>query len=333
MRRLRYISILVCLVAIGFFVWQNAPHYRIISGEIFGTFYKIKIRTDKKDKELQNKIKAELEDVNKQMSVFEPESDVSKINRLPAGKQIKLTPDMQIVLSAMRQVWQQTDGRFDPTLAPLIELWGFGTDKNRRTPTDKEIKQALRSVGVDKLTLKKDILTKKNAKTALNLSAIAKGYGVDKVAALLDKEGYQNYVVEIGGEVKAKGTRTENGDFWSIGVNRPMKGSAENMLVLSMENLAAATSGNYRNFYEQDGKAYAHTISSKTGRPVQTDVLSATVFHPSCMYADAYATSLMVFGVADGLAFADKYQLPVILIDTAFEMHFSKAADDLFGEP
>ena len=237
---------------------------------------------------------------------------------------------MREVIKATDKVYWQSQGYFDPTLGQLIDLWGFGSAKSVN-PSADEVKQALRSAGFNKLKFSKDFqyITKTNSQTKLNLSAIAKGWATDEIAKLLDSEGYNNYIVEIGGEIKTKGYR-EQEEPWSIGINRPLSGATDNIMVVSLSNMAVATSGNYRNFYSADGKVLGHTISYKTGEPVETDVASVSVFHPSCMMADAYATAIVAMGVAKGLEFANHQKLKVIIFDNEFNQHLSQSAQKMF---
>lgn len=333
MRIFRYISILLCILLIGFCIYQNSPHYQIIQGKIFGTYYNIKIRTNNKNNALREKVEAKLHDINKQMSVFEDDSEISRINKSAAGMEIALSENMRDVMRAADKVYRQSGGWFDPTLGRLVDMWGFGAGE-RREPADEEIKEAMKSVGFSRLKFSDDFqkLTKTQNETYINLSAIAKGYGVDEVAAVLEREGCHDYIVEIGGEIKARGFRSAAKEAWNIGINKPVAGSSENSMVISLSNLAVATSGNYRNFYQKDGKTFAHTISFQTGRPVLSDALSVSVFHESCMYADAYATAIMAMGVEKGLAFADKNKLKVIIFDNEFKPQLSEAAKTIFTE-
>ncbi len=333
MRVFRYISILFCLLVVGFYIYQNAPHYQIIKGKIFGSYYNIKIRTNNKNKLLEHDIKEELERLNDKFSVFTDKSEISAINRAEKQTKLKLSDDMRNVLKASDKIYHQSAGWFDPSLGKIIDLWGFGTEE-AKAPSAAKIKQAMRSVGFNKIKFSRNysVARKSISETKLNLSAIAKGYAVDKIAALLDSKGYNHYLVEIGGEIKAKGFRAEPNEAWSIGINAPLVGSHENIMILSLSNLAVATSGDYRNFYVKDGKTFAHTISSKTGKPALSDALSVSVFHDSCMYADAYATAIMAMGLEKGMAFADKNKLKVIIYDNNFTRHISKAAHSIFTE-
>ncbi|MCQ2741478.1 MAG: FAD:protein FMN transferase [Alphaproteobacteria bacterium] len=328
MQLFRYISIVLLVTVIGFYIYQNSPHYQIIKGDVFGTSYKIKIRTDRKNRVLKYKIKEKLQQINQSMSVFEEGSEVSEINRENKGKKIKLSQSMRTVLRAAKKVYEQSKGAFDPTLAPVIDLWGFGPHRQVHVPNDKVLKNTLKFTGFNKLKFYDDfhVVSKSDKRIALDLSAIAKGFAVDEIASLLESEGYLNYVVEIGGEVKAKGFRSPGDIPWVVGVNKPVVHSMENMMVLSLSNLAVATSGNYRNFNEKDGKSFAHTISSKNGKTVQTDTLSVSVFHDSCMYADAYATAMMSMTVDEAVRFADKYNLKAFVVNNEFKVYISTAA-------
>lgn len=332
MRIFHYISILLFILGIGVFIYQYSPHYQIIKGDTFGTYYNIKIKTDNKNNEIKGKIKDKLKEIDNIMSVFNAESEISKINQTPAKQRIELSPSLREVIKASDKVYWQTNGYFDPSLGRLIDLWGFGPS-SKVTPTAEEIKQALKSSGFNKLKFANDFqyITKTNSQTVINLSAIAKGWAVDEIARLLDDEGYKDYIVEIGGEIKTKGYR-EHDEPWSIGINKPMANSSDNIMVMSLSNMAVATSGNYRNFYSSDGKIIGHTISFVTGEPVETDVASVSVFHDSCMMADAYATAIVAMGVEKGLEFANRQKLKVVIFDHEFNQHLSKSARKIFSE-
>ncbi len=327
----RLVSIFLCLAAVcGYVLWQFSD-IQLIEGHIFGTYYKVKVRTTDDLSVLKKQITTRLQEIDREMSIFREDSEISAINRAPAGKEITLSPDMQAVMQTAYEVYRQSEGAFDPALGRLIDLWGFGASNNR-SPSDLEITKAMSSSGLDKLRFADDFsaLTKTNAQTYINLSAIAKGYAVDAVAEILDKTGCTDYIVEIGGELKAKGLRDDSTP-WNIGITSPRADVSDNVMIVSLSNMAVATSGNYRNFYKQDGQILGHTISSHTGRPVKTDVASASVFANSCMLADAYATAIVALGIEAGLQFADRYELKVIIFDHNLQPHFSKAAAFLEG--
>ena len=330
MRIFQYISILVFSFLLVFAIYKNSPHYQIIKGEIYGTYYNIKINTNNKNKELNSKIKEKLQQIDLQMSVFNSSSEISHINNSKANIDIKLSSELSEVLKASYIVWKQTDGWFDPTLGGLINLWGFGNVKTSY-PSRNNVIAVLKYTGFNKLKFKNNYqqIKKQHSASTINLSAIAKGYAVDKIAQLLDEHQYQNYIIDIGGEIKAKGFRSENEDFWNVAINKPREKSHENIMLLNLSNIAVATSGNYRNFYEHKGKKYSHNISSKTGYHVETDILSVSVFHDSCMYADAYATAINAMGVEKGLEFAEKYNIKAIIFDNKMQTIYTKSARNM----
>lgn len=203
------------------------------------------------------------------------------------------------VFNLAEKISQETNGAFDITVAPMVNLWGFGF-KQGIPPTKEKIDSIKALVGYEKVALKDGEIKKENPKTMLDCSAIAKGYGSDRVAQLLKKKGITNFMVEIGGEIVVSGI-SERQKPWHIGINKPTDDSTNTQQeiqdVLDVTDLAMATSGNYRNFYYKNGKKYAHTIDPKTGYPVQHNILSATVLAKNCATADAYATSFMVLGL------------------------------------
>ena len=333
MRIFQYISILLLVGAIGFIIYRNSPHYQIIKGNIFGTYYNIKIFSDKKDKNLKKIIETRFQEINSKMSVFDKSSEISQLNKFPAKKYFKLSEELSFVLQTSKKIWQQSDGWFDPTIGKLIDAWGFGSSKEKQY-SNTQIQEIVKSVGFDKIAFSKDKkqIKKHNPEISLNLSAIAKGYAVDEIALVLDKKGYKNYLIEIGGEIKAKGVRSQTDNSWIVGINKPVAGSSDNSIIISLSNLSVATSGNYRNFYQKGGKVYAHTISPKTGHPYPSDILSVTVFHESCMYADAYATAIEAMGSKKGIEFANKHNLKAVIFKDDLEPIYSKTAQQLFME-
>lgn len=330
MRIFQYISIFLFISLVVFVIYRSSPHYQIIKGEIYGTYYNIKINTDIKNNNLKEEIKTKLQEIDNIMSVFNEKSEISKLNKTPANKAVKLSKDLAKVLKASKYVSKQSNGWFDPTIGNLINLWGFGTTR-AKIPSDEQIKKVLQSTGFDKFKFNKNYTeiskTKKDA--YINLSAIAKGFAVDEIALLLDEQGYENYIVDIGGEVKTKGYRSKNKEAWHVAINMPKENSNENIMVMSLSNISVATSGNYRNYYKKGNKTYAHTISPKTGKPVETDILSVSVFHDSCMYADAYATAINALGVDKGLKFANKHNIKAIIFDNNMQTIYSKEAQKM----
>lgn len=272
---------------------HSNPPYQSNKGRIFGTIYSI---TYQADKDLQQEIEAELKLVDGALSPFNDTSVITRINRNEM-----VVPDSLFlrVFDLAKVVSKETNGAFDITVAPLVNAWGFGFKAG--TGVDSLTIDSLRQyVGFEKVWKENGKIVKSNDNLMLDCSSIAKGYGSDVVAAFLDKKGIKNYMIEIGGEIVMKG-KNRSGDWWKIGVNKPIDDSLalnqELQTVLSITDKGMATSGNYRNFYYKDGKKYAHTIDPRTGYPVQHSILSATVVAKDCATADAYATAFMVMGL------------------------------------
>ena len=272
---------------------QRSTPYQHDKGQVFGTFYHI---TYQNDTSLSNDILAELAKVDSALSMFNDKSIISRINR---GEDVKTNEMFDTVFNLAENIADNTNGAFDITVAPLVNAWGFGF-KTGNPPTKAAIDSLRSIVGYKKVALHNNRITKTDPRVMLDCSAIAKGYGCDVVAHLLQRHGIENYMVEIGGEVVTHGI-SEKRLPWKIGVTKPTDDSLavdkELQTVLNVKNMAMATSGNYRNFYYKNGKKYAHTIDPKTGYPVQHNILSATVLAKHCAEADAYATSFMVMGL------------------------------------
>ena len=274
--------------------FRGTQSLRTAEGAIFGTTYHIKYEASEP---LDSVILAELNKVDASLSVFNQQSTISKIN---AGQTLHTDAMLFEVLTKAKAVSDATGGAFDVTVMPLVNAWGFGF-KQGIFPTDQQVDSLKQFVGFHRIKLTPDsLLVKADPRTMIDCGAIAKGYGVDCVARILREHGVMNYMIEIGGEVVTKGKNPE-GHAWKIGISQPIDASpsmaSKVQTILSLENAAMATSGNYRNFYERNGKKYAHTIDPRTGRPVQHSLLSATVMAPDCATADAYATAFMVMGM------------------------------------
>jgi thiamine biosynthesis lipoprotein len=272
---------------------QNTP-YQKCTGTIFGTIYNI---TYQYDKDIQQELVAKMQEVDSALSMFNEKSIISRINNNEAVK----PNDMFLsVFNLAMKISADTDGAFDITVAPLVNLWGFGF-KNGQDPTQHAVDSLLSVIGYKKVSYDGQHIIKADPRVMLDCSAIAKGYGVDVVAQALNEKGITNYLVEIGGEIATRGV-SEKRVPWKIGVTKPSEdplatGSGELQTVLNVTDKCMATSGNYRNFYYKGGRRYAHTIDPKTGKPVQHNILSATVLGDQCAKVDAYATSFMVMGL------------------------------------
>ncbi|MBO4730639.1 MAG: FAD:protein FMN transferase [Bacteroidaceae bacterium] len=309
-RKWSIVKLLFLLALIGGTAWilidANTAPYRKMEGKIFGTFYHI---TYQSSTDYDNEILDRLNQVDASLSAFNPQSTVSKINRNEPVKDDQMFSD---VFDLAMQVSEATDGAFDITVAPLVNLWGFGF-KHSAEVTQARIDSIMPFVGYKKVTTGNrqssmvngqwSMVNKDDPRTMLDFSAIAKGYGCDQAAAVLYKHGIANYLIEIGGEICARGINPDH-QPWTIGITKPDTAQAQQLQApLNSQSAAGngqlnmATSGNYRNFYVKDGKRYAHTIDPHTGRPVQHSLLSATVIAPTCAMADAYATAFMVMGL------------------------------------
>lgn len=262
-------------------------------GMVFGTIYHI---TYQFPKNLEDSIKAELQKVDKSLSPFNKNSTITAINENRDSVADEMLTDVFVLA---KQVSERTHGAFDITVAPLVNLWGFGF-KNMDNVSSEKVDSLMQYVGFEKVSLSDSYIIKSRPEVMLDCGAIAKGYGVDAIGKMLERQGIRSYMVEIGGEVRLRGCNP-HGMPWSIGITKPEDDSLNQQSdiekIITTTNLSIATSGNYRNFYVKDNKKYAHTIDPRTGYPVQHSILSATVIAKDCAVADAYATAFMVLGL------------------------------------
>lgn len=268
--------------------------YFVESGSVFHTVYHIKYEAPEL---LTEKIDAEFQKFNLSLNPFNPNSIISKVNQ---NEPVDADDWFIEVFNRAKEVSDHSDGVFDITCAPLINLWGFGFSK-MDSVTPQMIDSIKQFVGYQRVRLDGRKVIKDDPRVLLNCSAIAKGYACDVIARLLEREGIKNYMVEIGGEVAMKGVN-QNGNCWRIGINKPeddstgIKNDIEEVVQLCKKG-GVATSGNYRNYYVKDGKKYAHTIDPRTGYPSEQSILSATIVAQDCITADAYATAFMAMGL------------------------------------
>ncbi len=287
-----------------FWVSSDAQNYVFIEGEVFHTSYHI---TYQGKEDYHDSIKGLFQEIDYSLSMFNEESILSQINNNDTS--VRMNQHVRTVLDRGLAISKQTDGAFDMTVAPLVNLWGFGYTHSENV-TKAMVDSILSFVGYEKIKIGKDgRLKKADNRTILDASSIAKGYACDVVGEWLAKKGITNYMVEIGGEVVLHGYNPK-GKPWHIGINTPEEDSLsinrEPQDVLLLTQGGVATSGNYRKFYYKDGKKYAHTIDPHTGYPVQQDILSSTVIAADCMTADAYATAFMVMGSKQALRLLEK---------------------------
>lgn len=287
--------------------------------------------------QVQDAIDATLTDVNASMSNWDPDSEISRFNQ--AGTEaVNISPGLAEVLALANDIHAASEGQFDVTLGPLIDLWGFG-ERNALSavPSNAEIAEARASVGQRRLltlTRNPDTLQKSRPDVSVYLAAIAKGYAIDRIAAALDDSGLSDFMVEIGGDLVTSGVNPR-GTAWRIGIERPDPSSQRVEDVVPLSNLGMATSGDYRNYFEQDGVRYSHIIDATTGRPITHGTASVTVLADSAMAADAWATALLALGSERGLPLAEKNGLAVFFIvsdASILDIGFSTLASSRFDE-
>jgi len=279
------------------FAFNTGRQYQI-SGKTMGTFYSIKFISKKNEslKGWKSRVKTRLKDVNKKLSIYDPYSEISLFNREKPGKPVTISSDFHSILLTAQHLYELTEGSWDGTVKPLVDLWGFGTKKRtNQIPEIRKITLALSKTGFNHITIKNRKTIYKTAGITLDLGSIAKGYGVDAIAKLFISSNIHDVLVEIGGELYASGIN-KKGKPWSVGISRPDKRFANQNLykVVRLKNQAIATSGNYRNFFELNHKTFSHIIDPKTGFPVDNQVVSASVIAESCTFADGLATALMI---------------------------------------
>lgn len=277
----------------------------LLTGKTMGTYYRIKFitRGEASPDLWKEKVRVRLREVNARLSMYQKNSELSRFNRAPENTPFRVSSDFHKVLVRCRELYRLTGGAWDGTVKPLVDLWGFGTKKTDHTlPPDDQIKAALARVGFNKLKLEGQTLTKTAPGVTLDLGSIAKGYGVDEIARLFREEGIADCLVDIGGELVGSG-RNMKGTPWIVGISKPEKETLSPGLfdAVKLDNMAVATSGNYRNYYEINGKTYSHIIQPATGRPVDNQVVSTSVIAGDCTLADGLATALMVMDTGAGL--------------------------------
>ena len=279
----------------------------LIQGRTMGTTYQIKVVTGyfKGISGLKDKIEKRLEEINAAMSTYQKDSEIRQFNDLKqTGRKFKISDDFFRVMKTAQTIHRLSDGAWDGTVNPLVVLWGFGREgPKNRVPLESEISLLRSTIGLDNIeVLEPGFLLKKYASVTLDLSSIAKGYGVDKLSDIIREEGFQNYLVEIGGEVYASGYR-KDGKLWRVGINRPQTDASldEVYKVVNLHNRAFATSGDYRQYFVVDGVRYAHIIDPRTGYPISNGVVSVTIIADTCAFADGLATAIMVMGPEKGL--------------------------------
>jgi len=321
---LRKLLIVCLLLLVVIFIYRSfsfSPELVSFSGPTMGTTYTVKLYTNEKIKNA-NFIKSDIDEVlyqvNKSMSTYDPASELSLFNQAEIGYATNISSDLAYVINEALFISEQTVGVYDVTVGPLSNLWGFGPNKQLdRVPSEEEIESAKKKVGYHFLTLESLQLTKSND-IYVDLSSIAKGYGVDMIARKLDQLSIDSYLIEVGGEIRTKGVK-EDGNYWRVAIEGPNGGHNVAQRVIELHGVSIATSGDYRNYFEVDGVRYSHLINPKVGKPITHKLVSVTVIAKNATLADGYSTAISILGADEGLIFAEKYELSIyMLVKTDF---------------
>ncbi len=309
------------LFAVVFLRQPNGPDRSdlwVISGPSMGTQYTVKVvppaASDLTEDDVAREVRGAVENVNLTMSTWLEDSELSRFNR-HGTEPFRASDELIEVMAEARQVAELSGGAFDVTIGPLVDAWGFGPTEVNGPPTTDTIDALLAATGIDLLEVdtERSLLRKVVPTLRCDLSAIAKGYAVDRAAKRLQALGCADYMVEIGGEVRTSG-RNSDGSIWRIGIERPELARGELWSAVELEDAAMATSGDYRNFYVREGFLISHTLDPRTGRPITHGLASVSVIDPSCMTADALATALNVLGPVEGRALVERADLAVLFL-------------------
>ncbi len=329
---MNYRILILALAVFTIVSCQNSPSKYIYNkGMVYGTIYSITYESPN-GIDLQEKITEKFNEYNRMFSTYDKESIISKINK---NEPVELSNEFIICYEKAVEVSKITNGAFDITAGAMVNAWGFGPEEKKKM-TQEKVDSLIEITGFQKIKLENGQIIKENPNIKIDMSAIAKGYTSDLIANFLAENGCKNYMVEIGGEVAAKGIN-ERGKTWTIGINKPdendILGSTGLQAKVKLTDHGLATSGNYRNFYVEDGKKYAHTIDPKTGYPVQHSILSSTVVANDCMTADAFATAFMVLGLDSSIEIArNETEIEVFFIYADEQGNNQVYMSDGFGE-
>lgn len=288
----------------------------LIQGGTMGTTYNIKVvvANDYEQSRLEGLIAQALVDVNNQMSTYQKDSELSLFNQSTSLEPVEISPELAEVVAESIRLGKLSGGKLDVTVGPLVNLWGFGPQYQLETvPSETALVDVKKRTGLQHLYLEGSFLRKDISNLYVDLSTIAKGYGVDVIAELLEKQGLNNYLVEIGGEMRLKGFKA-SGELWHIAIEKPVTTERSVQEVIVPKDNAVATSGDYRNYFEKEGQRFSHIMDPQTGKPINHKLVSVTVIHPSAMTADGLSTTLMVMGEEQALAFANEQGIAAYLI-------------------
>lgn len=301
----------------------------LISGSTMGTYYRIAIespRSEKPFEQISDEIEALLTEINRQMSTYDPQSEISRFNRSVSLQWFPVSRNTAHLVEKSLEISRNTAGAFDITIGPLVNLWGFGSEGARQSlPTIQEIKRARIQVGFALLETRSfpPAIKKAIGELYIDLSAIAKGFAVDQISEYLSSIGMENHLVDIGGELRSRGTRAD-GSPWRVAIEKPQVDGRSIHRIVSLSDAAIATSGDYRNFFEVDGVRYSHEIDPITAWPITHALASVTVLAEDCTMADAWSTALMILGPDEGYEMAIEEQLAALFIVTSGEAFIEK---------
>lgn len=326
MRRHHAIAVvLLAVVAAAVVLWPRKTREPeplpvvVFSGPTMGTRYEVTVVCEPADfdrQATQADIEAALRWVDELTSTYRDDSELSRFNASRETDWQAVSPETAEVVATALEVGRATGGVFDVTCKPLVELWSFGASGGpRRVPGEAEIAAARQHVGLDKVAVRRDppALKKLDPEVTLDLSSIAPGYAGDLIAAALDRRGLKRYLVDVGGEMKACGLNGV-GQPWQVGIDKPQSGPRAVHCVVDLKDGALSTAGDYRNFFDSDGRRYSHILDARTGRPVEHDLASVTVFAPTCLWSDAWDTALLALGPDEGYRVAEEHGLAALLL-------------------
>ncbi len=312
-----------------------SPKLVSFSGPTMGTTYTVKFYTVDNGSDVQvlkSAVDSVLLHINKLMSTYDPSSEISLFNKMPSGSSKEISAEFAHVVDKALLISSMTEGYYDVTIGPLANLWGFGPKKGRdEPPSDAEINAAKQKVGYQYLNLEGNKLSKEND-IYVDLSSIAKGFGVDAIANKLEENGIQSYLIEVGGEIRTKGVK-DDGESWKIAIESPAGGHNIVQAVIGITDVAVATSGDYRNYFEKRGVRYSHIIDPVTGRPITHKLVSVSIIDKSAVMADGLATAITVLGPDKGMAFAEENGIAAYLLvkqDFGYEERVSTAFEPYF---
>jgi len=318
---IKYAILIICFL-LNFSCSQEKNYNAQIKGNTMGTYYFIEVidvPVELKIKNIELEIKNTLKKANKILSNWDKDSEISIINKTNKTTAIKISDELNEVFKTAKEINAKSNGFFDLTLDPIIELWGFGYKSKQMQiiPKDNQIKNILSLIGQKsflRFNFDNNELIKKNKDIKINLSSIGKGYGIDLIGKKLDQLGINNYIINIGGDILTKGYNSKK-ENWVIGIENPNLKEKLIKEIVNLTNKGLATSGDYKNFFTNDGKRYSHIINPKTGKPIMHSTKSVTVIHENSMKADGWATAFLALGSLEGLKIADKEKIAVLFID------------------